>query len=169
MSHYRSVRLSSNKASSEANIQSWQILCFVSKLKNPLHDSLSQEALYTERHKHNGKKGDAVCDSWQIIFSLVRASRGENSCSQTASGSWCTADPIPEPCRSGSHLPGAREAPCCGTVWTFCGTDPGGAVPWLRRGKKWLRGHVSWHPNCAALHTAVLEEIAMTLEGRGWN
>lgn len=82
------------------------------------------------------EKGDTVCDSWQIIFSLVRAARGENSCSQTASGSWCTADPIPEPCRSGSHLPGGREAPCCGRVWTFCGTDPEGAVPWLRRGKK---------------------------------
>lgn len=65
----------------------------------------------------------------KIIFSLVRASLGENSCSQTASGSSCTADPTPAPCRSESRLPGGREAPYCGRVWTFYGTDPGAGLP----------------------------------------
>lgn len=79
------------------------------------------------------KKKRNNCDSWQIIFSLVHASPGENSCSQTASGSCCTADPTPEPCHSGSHLPEGQGGPCCGRVWTFCGTDPGVGLPWLRK------------------------------------
>lgn len=87
-----------------------------------------------------------ICDSWQIIFSLEHASPGENSCSQRASGSWCTADPTPGLCRSESRPPEEREALCCGRVWTFYGTDPAAAVPWLRkirRKTKKLSGHIS--------------------------
>lgn len=64
---------------------------------------------------------------------LVHATLGENSCSQTASGSWCTADPTPGLCHTGSRLPGGPGGFCSGTVWTFCGIDPTADSPYIAK------------------------------------
>lgn len=106
---------------------------FCQQIKIPLRDSLPHGRSYAViLNQDTHKETNNICitsDGWQIIFSPVHASLGENSCNQTASGSWCTADPTPGLCRSGSHLLGGQEAPCCGRVWTFYDTDPGAGVP----------------------------------------
>lgn len=143
--------LSSYMTSSAPDIKSWQILSSVSELKYHCmihyHEKgwmLNYLVHYTLRwkkkmkYRRGGKKifRYKICDSWQINFSLVHASQGENSCSQTASGSWYTADPTQGLYRSGSHPPEEQGAPYCGRVSIFYGTDPGAAVPWLRKKKK---------------------------------
>lgn len=141
---------------------------FCQQVKIPLHDSLPWErlnaellgTLHTEMEEEDEiQEGREkifrykICDSWQINFSLVHASQGENSCSQTASGSWYTADPTQGLYHSGSHPPEEQGAPYCGRVSIFYGTDPGAAVPWLRKKRqRGHLGHISWHPSFYALH-----------------
>lgn len=102
------------------------------------------------------------------IPSPVRASLGENSCSQKASGSCCTADPTPRPCHSGSHPLKGPGAPCCGRAWTFYDTGPVTFVPCFTKRMRGnggeCEGQSSWHPIGAALHMPILWEITMTLD-----
>lgn len=133
-------------AYSKANIKSRQILCSVSELKyqcmiyhhkkgythrRTVHWHARWEELKTMKKKEK-TFGNTILDSWQIIFSLERAALGENSCSQTASGSWCTAGPTPGPCHNESRPPEEQEALCYDRVWTFYGIDPEVGLPWMK-------------------------------------